>query len=251
MIKKFNIIHKGLDVRYFARTSSTNALAREDCSEVVTLWIADYQSEGRGQRGNHWHSAEGLNLMFTLSVYPKFLSVKSQFQISEITALAVCQTLQNEGITARIKWPNDIYVGDKKICGILIEHDVVGINLSRSIIGVGININQSEFDENLPNPTSLKLELGCECLDRNRILQNFVDIFFEYYARLADGELFDSQYIIDLYRKDGEYHPFRLACGKEVSAMIEGIDDFGRLQIKDSEQNHYSLAFKEIEYIIG
>jgi BirA family biotin operon repressor/biotin-[acetyl-CoA-carboxylase] ligase len=251
MINPFDIVRRGLQVEYFARTESTNKLAREDNSGKSCLWIADFQSAGRGQRGNSWYSIEGQNLMFTLSLFPTSVAAEDQFQISEITALSVCKVLEQVGITAQIKWPNDIYVGDRKICGILIEHDLVGKYLSRSIIGVGINVNQCEFDKSIPNPTSVSLESDCQYFDRNRILQNFVDIFFDLYGQLVNGENFDSIYVSNLYRRDGKYYPYRLASGIEISARIDGVDSFGRLKIKDSEQNDYSLAFKEIEYIIG
>ena len=248
----FDIDCDRLTVKWYARTESTNKLAREstDCRE--SLWIADYQTNGRGQRGNHWHSADGENLMFTLSVFPNTLLAEKQFQISEITAMAVCDALALLGIKAQIKWPNDIYVGDKKICGILIEHDLSGRYLSRSIIGVGINVNQCVFDPSLPNPTSVKLVCGCnQNIDRNILLQYFITRFFEYYDALLCGSNFDEPYTAELYRKDGSCYPFRLADGRLLSAEIVGVDACGRLQIKDSEQNHYSLAFKEIEYIIG
>ncbi len=248
----FDIDCDRLAVEWYARTESTNKLARESDTRSETLWIADYQTNGRGQRGNHWHSAEGENLMFSLSLFPSSVQAENQFQISEITAMAVCDALASVGIRAQIKWPNDIYVGDKKICGILIEHDLSGRYLSRSIIGVGINVNQSEFDPSLPNPTSVKLVCGgVRDFDRNEILKCFIECFFEYYGQLLDGANFDEQYTAELYRKDGSCYPFRLADGRLLSAEIVGVDSCGRLQIKDSEQNHYSLAFKEIEYIIG
>ena len=251
-VSGFDIHCERLAVEWYARTESTNKLARESATRSETLWVADYQTNGRGQRGNHWHSAEGENLMFTLAVFPTSLLAEKQFQISEITAMAVCDALTTLGIKAQIKWPNDIYVGDKKICGILIEHDLSGKYLSRSIIGVGLNVNQCEFDPFLPNPTSAKLVCGCiQNIDRNGLLQRFVERFFEYYDALLAGANFDEQYTAELYRKDGSYYPFRLADGRLLSAEILGIDTCGRLQIKDSEQNHYSLAFKEIDYIIG
>ena len=127
---------------------STNAEAKRNLHHAAegTVWSALFQSKGRGQYNRHWESIKGLNLLATLLLRPVFLSANKQFLISKCTALAVCDFLQTLGLTAAIKWPNDIYIGPNKICGILIEHQLSGNNLLSSIIGIGINVNQTHFE---------------------------------------------------------------------------------------------------------
>ena len=145
--------------------------------------IAAYeQTAGRGQRENIWLSEPGKNL--TASIVLKHdgtilsrVSADNQFIISEMISKAVVGLLADYGVVARIKWPNDIYVGDKKICGILIEHTLRGSSIINSIIGVGLNVNQTEFDESLPNPTSLAAESNLENFDLNELLVRLIDKF--------------------------------------------------------------------------
>ena len=182
-------------------TDSTNneAARRIDSLDNMSVVSALSQNSGRGQRGNTWLSEPGANLTFSIvlkysaathevsqSLPP--LEAKHQLAISVITALSVIELLETYRISARIKWPNDIYVGEKKICGILIEHSIKGIMLSHSIVGIGLNINQRNFDVSLPNPTSIVLcrdELGrvepTDCLER------FMDIYKRYLPLLSEG----------------------------------------------------------------
>lgn len=152
-----------IDVRvnWLKEIDSTNSEAhryRHEASDF-TVWAAEFQTAGRGQRGNSWESAVGENLTFSILLKPhKFLSTR-QFELSEVVALGVVNYLASKGIDAKIKWPNDIYVGDKKICGILIENVLSGDTLSVCIAGIGLNLNQRVFRSDAPNPTSVALEL--------------------------------------------------------------------------------------------
>lgn len=113
------------------------------------------QSRGRGQRGNSWSSSAGANLTFSVVLCPGFLETAQQFYLSKAVSLAVCDTVESFGVRPQVKWPNDIYIDGRKVAGILIENDLAGNFLSRSVVGIGINVNQTEFDPALPNPTSL------------------------------------------------------------------------------------------------
>ncbi|MDE6668417.1 MAG: biotin--[acetyl-CoA-carboxylase] ligase [Muribaculaceae bacterium] len=137
--------------------SSTNTWLAQHAAELphLTMVTAARQIAGRGQRGNSWESEPGANLTFSLLIRPEDMPARSQFSISEATALAVTDLLATYGLTATVKWPNDIYVGDRKICGILIEHAVMGTSIMHSIIGVGLNVNQTRFISDAPNPVSL------------------------------------------------------------------------------------------------
>ena len=129
-----------------AETTSTNDDAKRPEYRHGDIVWAERQTAGRGQRGHSWTSPEGENLTFTLVLEPVFLPVGEQFLLSEAVTLALTDTFAAFGIDARIKWTNDIYVGDKKLVGILIEHSYSGPTLARTIAGIGINVNQRAFD---------------------------------------------------------------------------------------------------------
>lgn len=188
------------DIIWLDSVDSTNDEAKRRISGLDNLSVlsALSQTKGRGQGDHLWISETGSNLLFSIilkysspadSVQSPLLSVQAhdQIVISQITALAVVDLLAVHGIEAKIKWPNDIYVGDKKICGILIEHSVRGKWLTSSIIGIGLNINQRNFDVSLPNPTSMVLS-GPEsqnAYDTGELLVEFMDIFTGYIKRFC------------------------------------------------------------------
>ena len=128
-----------MDIIWFDTIDSTNkeALRLIDTADDFTVIATEYQTSGRGQKGTNWESAPGKNLTFSIILKPDTVRAEKQFVISQIVALGVTSYLNKLSIKAKIKWPNDIYVGDKKICGILIENFVEGANLSASIVGVG------------------------------------------------------------------------------------------------------------------
>ena len=131
---------------HLEETDSTNKylneLCNKQCVEELTTITADFQTSGRGQRGNSWESEAGQNLMFSFVLYPTFLKARRQFLLSQIISLAIKEELERYVSNISIKWPNDIYWKDKKICGMLIENDLTGVHISRSITGIGINVNQ-------------------------------------------------------------------------------------------------------------
>ena len=150
-----------LNITWLDVTDSTNNRAQDGIptAEDRSVWAALFQTQGRGQRGNTWKASKGENLTFSILLKPSFILAQDQFIISAIVTLGIHKYLQNKGIESRIKWPNDIYAADRKICGILIENGISGNLLSTSICGIGLNINQREFPKDLPNPTSTILEL--------------------------------------------------------------------------------------------
>ena len=142
-------------IHHIAETTSTNDDARDGRYRHGDVVWAERQTAGRGQRGHTWTSPEGENLTFSVVLEPTFLPVGEQFLLSEAVALALCDTFEAFGIAARIKWTNDIYVGNHKLSGMLFEHSFSGPTLSRSVVGIGINVNQTAFDPALPNPCLL------------------------------------------------------------------------------------------------
>ena len=151
-------------------TTSTNDEARDAKYRHGDIVWAERQTAGRGQRGHTWTSPEGENLTFSMVLEPRFLPVGEQFLLSEAVTLALTDTFAAYGIDTRIKWTNDIYVGDRKLVGILIEHNHAGASLSRTIAGIGINVNQTAFDPALPNPVSLA-QAGGRKFNRSRLLE--------------------------------------------------------------------------------
>lgn len=230
---------------------STNRYLRElldkDPLPEGSLIVADYQKAGRGQMGNSWESEEGKNLLFSLLICPEFLSANRQFLISQIVSLSVKEVLDSYIEEVQIKWPNDIYWKDHKICGMLIENDLIGQWMFRSIIGVGINVNQEQFFSNAPNPVSL-FQITGETYDRRKLLSDFLDCFFTYYDLLMQGkeEEIQSSYMEALYHGDG-FYPYSDAQG-DFEAEIHAIEPTGHLilQLRGGEQRRY--AFKEVTF---
>jgi len=237
-------------IYHFDTVSSTNDLAREERFVHGDVLWAERQTAGRGQRGHTWLSEEEVNLTFSLVVEPRFLPAKEQFLVSAATAVALCDCLTRYGIEARIKWTNDIYVEDRKIVGILIEHFYAGATLRRTVIGIGLNVNQERFDPSLPNPTSMLLE-GEKRYDREEVLRTFYDCFIARYAQVEQG---DGEAILQAYRaliyRLGREQRFRLPEGEELTATIEGIESDGALRLRHEDGKSHSYHFKEIEFVI-
>ena len=252
------------DIMWFKSLDSTNEEARRHISDIDNLSVlsALEQTDGRGQRGNTWTSNAGENLMFSIVLKSPFLMAEDHFALNEIAALSVADFLSTYGIKAEIKWPNDIYVGEKKICGILIENSFRGKTISTSIIGIGLNINQRNFNVNLPNPTSMVLcrpDLNChsvspecnsdssqyhsdssqchserseESFDIRTCLEEFIDIFTSYYNRYlaAEGDFSSlrQQYLKHLWRLDipAEYLDYTSLPSGHLDAPVNICTDF-------------------------
>ena len=163
---------------------STNDEAKRQIDSLMDMSVlaAHEQTSGRGQRGNTWLSSPGMNLTFSIVLKygeGSFCDIRpaDQSMISQMISMTMVELLSRYGIEAWIKLPNDIYVGDKKICGILIEHALKGSSLLHTIVGVGLNVNQRIFDPSLPNPTSMALEKGDSKFDLESLLVELLDIF--------------------------------------------------------------------------
>lgn len=236
------------------KTDSTNnylhALARpEQLGEGSVVW-AEFQTAGRGQIGNSWESAEGENLTFSVVLYPTFLLANRQFLISQITALSVKQTLDRYVDDITVKWPNDIYWRDRKICGMLIENDLAGQFIYSSILGIGININQKEFKSNAPNPVSLYLIIG-KRTDREKFLQEFLErLYANYLLLLQEKEvLIQEAYRQSLYRREG-FYLYEDANGR-FEASIEEIEPSGYLHLRLRDNTIRRYEFKEVRFVIS
>ena len=241
-------------VQLYDTLESTNRTAKLLALEGAvhgTLVLAGGQTAGRGQRGHSWTSPEGENLTFTLVLEPVFLPVGEQFLLSEAVTLALTDTFAAFGIDARIKWTNDIYVGDKKLVGILIEHSYSGPTLARTIAGIGINVNQTEFDPALPNPVSMAMVAG-RTFDRGEVLEAFRRHIGIRYAQLEldERETLQRDYRERMYRL-GERHTFRYPDGTPTEASIEGVRPTGELLLRHADGTLREYLFKEIEFVIA
>jgi BirA family biotin operon repressor/biotin-[acetyl-CoA-carboxylase] ligase len=224
-------------------------IAREVHPAEGSLVIADYQTAGRGQMGTSWFSSKGENLLFSLLIYPQHVVAAEQFIISRIAALAVKNTLDQFANDIRIKWPNDIYWQDKKICGMLIENDVQGKQIENSVIGFGINVNEQSFPSDLPNPISLRQITGM-VHDREYLLDTFMREFFLLYRDFEQGNIegIEDEYMFDLYRVN-DYYWYEDANGK-FQAMIEDVLPSGHLLLRTLDSGEVrKYAFKEVTFV--
>ena len=237
-------------IYHFPITTSTNDDARDEKYHEGDVVWADFQTAGRGQRGHEWHSRKGENLTFSVVLEPTFVPIAEQFSVSEVVALSLVDMLAEYGIEAKIKWTNDIYVGDRKLVGILIEHSLSSAALRRTIVGIGINVNQTEFDPSLPNPVSMVQLLGRE-LVAEEVLHCFLKHLQCNYEALRDGAKRDlhDRYNALLYRKN-ELHTYALPSGEKFSAKIVGTAPSGALRLEDKEGNTKDYLFKEVEFVI-
>ena len=212
--------------------------------------LAQCQTAGRGQRGHRWESREGENLTFSLLLEPLFLPPSEQFLISECVALGVCDALLHYGIEAQIKWTNDIYIGDRKLAGILIEHKLQGSALARTVAGIGLNVNQKAFSDDLPNPISMAQATGRE-FDREEVLQTVTTSLMARYEQLREGGAKELQadYHQRLYRLDQE-HCYALPDGSRFRGIIRGVEPTGALRIENERGELLSFLFKEVEFVI-
>lgn len=227
---------------------STNAAldAMPDAAEG-TVVVCRRQTAGRGQRGNSWEAEPGRNLTFSMLLRPAGLPAARQFMLSMAVAVAIADAVdyvfEQTGVPERaaIKWPNDIYVGDKKICGILIENKLAGADIHRSVIGVGLNVNQHVFCSDAPNPVSIIHITGSE-YPLDVLLADLVERLADYRSALADPDALSRRYMARMYRNDGREHPFIEPDGTQFTARITGVAPDGMLSLS----NGRSYAFKEI-----
>lgn len=242
-------------ITHLKKTKSTNTYLKElsqstNVKEGTTIYT-DYQSSGRGQRGNSWESEAGRNLLFSTVIYPTFIDANQQFIISQVVALAIKDFLSKRFNDITIKWPNDIYWKDKKLCGILIENEIMGDHISKSIIGVGLNVNQIRFKSDAPNPVSMRQINDGQPINRETTLELIVYYILAYYDEIKTIE--GKKRIIEDYKKslyrNNDYHRYLDETGY-FDAIIKDIHSNGLLILKTKEGMEKTYAFKEVKFII-
>lgn len=219
-------------------TDSTNDYLKRLCAESspengTVVW-ADFQEKGRGQKDRVWHSESGKNLCISILQELGGLAVKDQFTINCAVSMACIHSLEQVGIQQlRIKWPNDIMAGNLKIGGILIENIVKGKSILRSIIGIGINVNQMAF-EGLPNATSI-LNLTGQTYSRSELLDLLLPEIEKAFANIDDkGEELRQEYIEHLYllHREGSFYD---KDGKSFNAVVRGVGTDGKLHLQTND----------------
>lgn len=233
--------------------NSTNTYLKQlsdvEALKDYTIVTAKYQTQGRGQMGTIWNSEKSKNLTCSVFKDTSKIEVEQQFHISIVTSLAIVKTLQSFSIPKlHVKWPNDILSESKKICGILIENVIKKKRLDCAIIGIGLNVNQTEFKK-LPNASSLKILTG-RVFDLDELLQLISKNLKHYFKLLEQGklELLKAEYEKKLFRKD-KPSSFKDQKGHMFSGFIKGINAIGNLQIllEDDILKEYDL--KEIQLL--
>lgn len=231
-------------------TDSTNRYAKALTTHrgETVLVTAEFQTAGRGSGSNTWESQAGKNLTFSLMAHPTALPASRMFVISEVTSLALLDALSTLAEGFSIKWPNDVYHHDRKLLGMLIENDLSGKYVQRTIIGIGLNVNQTHFLSDAPNPVSLAQILGRE-VDRHQVMELFLDRFRQRWQQMEQGDFtqLHTHYLQHLYRRDTTAR-FLDAQGT-FTGRIRDVEPSGHLVV-ESQGETRRYEFKEIKFII-
>jgi len=241
----------GKQVISLLSTNSTNDYARHllegDTPREGVVIIAGEQKKGRGYGENTWYSGRGKNLLFTVILYPEFLAGSQQFLISKCISLGLYDYLSETISDVSIKWPNDIYVEDRKIAGMLIENDLVGSAVKDSIVGIGLNVNQESFPNDIPNPVSLRQMIEKK-LPLKKELRKLCGYLDKRYKMLSRGQA-------DKINREYHDHLFRLnqmswyeAQGHSFRAKIVGVSDYGQLILENEAGKTLEYSFKEVDF---
>jgi BirA family transcriptional regulator, biotin operon repressor / biotin---[acetyl-CoA-carboxylase] ligase len=243
----------GSNLLFFENLPSTNLHAvqlmkNKDVSEGTVIYT-NYQLAGRGQMGNKWESMDGKNLLISIILFPSMIKPSDQFVLSMAISLGICDFLKRYIPVCKIKWPNDIYVNNDKIAGLLIENSIMGDLIENTIAGIGLNINQEKFLSDAPNPVSLRMITGKD-YDLNTCLNLLTSDLDKRYKQLIAGNHMQikEEYISHLYRlnewcnysdKNGLY------CGR-----IKSITEYGNLIIEPKSGKIKEYSFKEVDFIL-
>jgi BirA family transcriptional regulator, biotin operon repressor / biotin---[acetyl-CoA-carboxylase] ligase len=245
-----NTVFIGKSLVFVPECHSTNTLAQQLSQQAGfadgSVIITNNQTAGRGQHGSTWHTDIGQNLTFSVIVKPTFLAIKDQYFLTVITSLAVRDLLKSMvPDKIFIKWPNDILVRHKKICGILIENQIQSSQIARSIIGIGLNVNQMIF--NVITATSVR-HITHQDYDLESVLHRLLEFLEVRYLQLKQGKTQElrAEYLKALYWRD-EKHLFSSA-GTTFTGVIDGIDEYGKLVVK-TETETRSFEVKELSYL--
>ena len=245
-----------MKITHFKTLESTNQylqnLLNEGVDIVNNIVVTDFQTSGKGQGKNVWQSEDGKNLLFSVALDMSFLKAENQFLLTQMVSVTMINVLKKylPEESLFIKWPNDIYFKDKKIAGILIKNEIKGMMMGTSIIGIGLNVNQTTFDENLPNPISMKTITGND-FELETILNDICfelrALSYEPYGNTNSQQPIANSYTDKLYRYNQWASYEHEGAVKEM--MIIGYDQFGRLILKEKNDREVVCDLKEISFV--
>ncbi len=243
----------GSKILFLPAMTSTNVYASQLLKNgnlpEGTIITTNYQTAGRGYFGNKWESEDGKNLLASIILYPSFIKPEDQFYISMSVSLGICEFLGSFINDSAIKWPNDIYIKNDKIAGILIDSALSGEKIEYTVVGIGLNVNQKKFSISVPNPTSLKLLSGKD-FNITDCLNKLLTVLDKRYKQLISGDTgsIKREYISKLFRYN-EWSKFMDINGS-FNGRIDNVADDGRIVIEKHDSKFYEYAFKEVEFII-
>jgi len=246
---KLSLVH--LEEEKSTNTWLLEALSSQNEMPEGTVAYTFRQTAGRGQMGNSWESEPDKNVSFSFLLRPTFVPVAKQFVISELCSVAILRALQELGVpNLSVKWPNDIYAGDEKLSGILIENRLMGNVLSESVLGIGINVNQKHWIGNAPNPTSLLLQ-GIRTTP-DRVLESVCSQLVQLYDWLKnepEGALcIHKLFVANLYHRSGFYNYVDVESGELFEAEIADVCPNGPMVLRLADGSERQYWFKEVKF---
>ena len=239
-------------------TSNKKILLDNKRAKEILLVTTDYQTHGHGQVNTVWESARGENLLFSFLFRPEHITAGEQFFLSEIACLAVAHTLDAYTKGISVKWPNDVYHHDRKISGMLLRHTLSGTQISATLVGIGLNLNQKQFVGDAPNPVSLRQIIG-RPVDREEVLCRFAHHFDRLLRavtppdpdeRLAQRQRLHREYLRRLYHRDGAHDYVDAASGETFSAHIVDVAPTGQLTLRTTDGRLRHYHFKEVRFVV-
>ncbi|MBX2816351.1 MAG: biotin--[acetyl-CoA-carboxylase] ligase [Saprospiraceae bacterium] len=213
------------------------------------LITTDYQEKGRGQHLKTWDSKPNMNVLLSFLVRPPSMALRQLFDLNRFVSLAVRKTIEDcRVLGSKVKWPNDVYIDDKKVAGILIQNSIRDQKIGNVVVGIGLNVNQQQWRADIPRATSLRLALGSK-LDREQVLDLLLKNLDAYYQIVKeDPDTLKAAYHRHLYQRD-KWSAYELANGHVIKGKIEGVDHSGSLMMQLADGTRKQFAHHEITFL--
>lgn len=246
--------------RWYDTLPSTNEAAIQDISarkgaDAGAVYWTEEQSKGRGQGSNRWHATPAANLTISIVAYPSHLPIDRLFALTQLTGLAVADTVRHflpeRAAEVTLKWPNDVYVGKQKIAGILVQNGLRGSQISWSVFGIGLNVNEKDFPPELTTTaTSLRLLAGAD-FDREAVANRLFSAFSKAYELTSPARLpeLDQAYHQSLYLRNTQARYRNLESGEIFAAIIRGVTPSGQLRLEMADGREQLFSLREIGFL--